>query len=84
MVQALYIASQVRKAIHVDVPSKNGKDWQICGGIQYSSDFGSLLPHYKSTLIPAIKVLIFNGDVDCCVPCAYSMIEVAVASCCFA
>jgi len=58
----------VRKALHVDVPSKNGKEWAICGGIQYSSDFGSLLPHYKSTLIPAIKVLIFNGDVDCCVP----------------
>lgn len=31
----------------------------------YNSNFGSLLPHYKSTLIPAIKVLIFNGDVDC-------------------
>lgn len=36
---------QVRKALHVDVPAKNGKEWAICGGIQYSSDFGSLLPH---------------------------------------
>jgi len=58
----------VRKALHVDVPAKNGKDWAICGGVEYHSDFGSLLPHYKKTLIPAIKVLIFNGDVDCCVP----------------
>ena len=40
----------------------------ICGGIDYTSDFGSLLPYYKSTLIPKIRVLIFNGDVDCCVP----------------
>ena len=23
---------QVRKAIHVDVAAKNGKDWAICGG----------------------------------------------------
>ena len=38
------------------------------GGIQYTSDSGSLLPHYKETLIPEIKVLIFNGDVDACVP----------------
>eukprot|EP01047_Picozoa_sp_COSAG01_P077334 COSAG01_NODE_13892_length_1521_cov_1.133615_1_plen_51_part_00 len=36
---------EVRKAIHVDVPQKAGKDWAICGGIQYNSDFGSLLPH---------------------------------------
>ena len=47
---------------------KNGKDWAICGGIQYSSDFGSLLPPYKNELIGKIRVLIFNGDVDCCVP----------------
>jgi hypothetical protein len=109
----------VRKALHVDVPQKNGEDWMICGigqkGQQggYRPDFGSLLPHYKDTLIPAIRVrrpalggggprarargpaiqrttdwagvslgprgsgaagthftqvLIFNGDVDCCVP----------------
>ena len=44
------------------------KDWHICGGIQYNSDSGSLLPHYKNTLIPEIRVLIFNGDVDACVP----------------
>jgi carboxypeptidase C (cathepsin A) len=65
----LYLDSPVvRKAIHVDVPQKNGKDWAICGGIQYRSDFGSLLPHYKNELIGKIRVLIFNGDVDCCVP----------------
>ena len=28
---------EVRKAIHVDVPAKNGKEWMICGGIEYSS-----------------------------------------------
>jgi hypothetical protein len=43
-------------------------DRHICGGIQYQSNSGSLLPFYKETLIPEIKVLIFNGDVDACVP----------------
>ena len=53
---------EVRKALHVDVPQKNGEDWMICGigqkGQQggYRPDFGSLLPHYKDTLIPAIRV----------------------------
>jgi carboxypeptidase C (cathepsin A) len=55
----------VKAAIHVTAAAK---DWHICGGIDYTSDFGSLLPYYKSTLIPKIRVLIFNGDVDCCVP----------------
>jgi len=55
----------VQNALHVAVAKKA---WHICGGIQYSSDSGSLLPHYKETLIPEIKVLIFNGDVDACVP----------------
>ena len=42
------------------------QEWMICGigqkGQQggYQPDFGSLLPHYKSILIPAIKVLIFK------------------------
>ena len=53
----------VQKAIHV---SKANKQWHICGGIHYQSDKGSLLPDYKSTLIPNIRVLVFNGDVDCC------------------
>jgi len=61
---------EVRKAIHVDVADVADRPWHICGinGGGYSSDFGSLLPYYKSTLIPSIRVLIFNGDVDCCVP----------------
>eukprot|EP00037_Helgoeca_nana_P001857 m.29993 g.29993 ORF g.29993 m.29993 type:complete len:490 (+) comp12178_c0_seq1:7913-9382(+) len=61
---------EVRKAIHVDVEGVGSRPWHICGinGGGYSSDFGSLLPYYKSTLIPKIRVLIFNGDVDCCVP----------------
>merc|ERR1711934_94568 len=31
-------------------------------------DQGSLLPAYKDILAPQIRVLIFNGDVDACVP----------------
>jgi len=55
----------VQAALHVAVAKKS---WVICGGIHYSSDSGSLLPHYKATLVPQIRVLIFNGDVDACVP----------------
>lgn len=55
----------VKEAIHVAVAKK---DWHICGGIQYEENFPSLLPFYKEKLIPQIRVLIFNGDVDCCVP----------------
>jgi serine carboxypeptidase-like clade 1 len=55
----------VQAAIHV---TQAKKPWHICGGVEYHSDQGSLLPDYKATLIPNIRVLIFNGDVDCCVP----------------
>lgn len=56
----------VQAAIHVT--EAKVKQWHICGGVNYNSNFGSLLPYYKSTLIPNIRVLIFNGDADCCVP----------------
>jgi len=36
--------------------------------LQYTSNWGSLLPNYKNDIIPQIRVLIFNGDVDACVP----------------
>jgi len=55
----------VQAALHVTAAKKK---WVICGGVEYTSDSGSLLPHYKATLVPEIRVLIFNGDVDACVP----------------
>jgi serine carboxypeptidase-like clade 1 len=58
----------VQAAIHVktDLPWS----WVVCGGpLQYSENWGSLLPNYKDTLVPSdISVLIYNGDVDGCIP----------------
>ena len=56
--------AEVQKAIHV---TQAKKQWHICGGVDYTSTKQSLLPDYKTTLIPQIRVLIFNGDVDWCV-----------------
>ena len=56
--------AEVQKAIHV---TQAKKQWHICGGVDYTSTKQSLLPDYKNTLIPQIRVLIFNGDVDWCV-----------------
>jgi len=58
----------VRTAIHVQSQAQIGQ-WVICGGnLSYSENWGSLLPNYKNTIIPNTRVLIFNGDADCCVP----------------
>jgi serine carboxypeptidase-like clade 1 len=69
----------VQKAIHV---TKANKMWHICGGVDYHSDKGSLLPDYKNTLIPNIRVLIFNGDVDCCVPYKGNEVRANTSCCC--
>jgi len=58
----------VRKAIHVAPASLIG-NWSICTNkITYGFTMGSLLPYYKNDLIPNIRVVIYNGDVDSCVP----------------
>lgn len=60
--------ASVRKAIHVQPASKIG-NWTICTNkITYGFTEGSLLPFYKNDLIPNIRVVIYNGDVDSCVP----------------
>jgi len=64
---AAYLNQQsVRTAIHVVNASVTGK-WVVCAGIDYTPDIPSLLPIYP-TLIKNYRTLIYNGDVDACVP----------------
>jgi len=56
----------VRKAIHV-VNSSIVPDWTVCTNINYDGNMDSLLGLYPS-LIQKYRTLIYNGDVDCCVP----------------
>jgi len=58
--------AQVRAAIHV-VNASVVPQWVICAGIDYTSNIPSLLTIYP-TLIKNYRTLIFNGDVDACVP----------------
>jgi hypothetical protein len=60
----------VRKALHVPEESFYGYKYyldQIEPPFNYTSDVASLVPTYRR-LIPAYKVLIYNGDIDPCVP----------------
>lgn len=58
----------VRKAIHTKSVGEIG-EWHLCGGpLDYYENWGSLLPNYKNDIIPKIRVCIFNGDADACVP----------------
>jgi len=66
--QAWLDEAAVRTAIHAAPVSQIG-NWELCTNkLIYTSDWGSLLPNYKNDLIPYIRVLIFNGDADACVP----------------
>lgn len=57
----------VRQAIHV-ANSSVVPQWTICtSNINYNSNTESLMPIYP-TLIKNYRVLVFNGDVDACVP----------------
>lgn len=61
------IIFQVREAIHVAPVTKIG-GWRICTNkIDYHRSTTSLLPIYP-TLINTYRTLIYNGDVDGCVP----------------
>jgi len=57
----------VRSAIHVQPESSIG-EWTICtSNLNYDANTDSLLPIYP-TLIKRYRTLIYNGDVDACVP----------------
>jgi serine carboxypeptidase-like clade 1 len=58
--------ASVRQAIHV-VNTSVVPEWTICAGINYNSNIATLMPLYPK-LIKQYRVLIFNGDVDACVP----------------
>jgi len=58
---------ETRSAIHVQSLSQGGQ-WGICTSkINYDRSTDSLLPIYP-TLIRTYRTLIYNGDVDACVP----------------
>jgi serine carboxypeptidase-like clade 1 len=60
----------VRSALHVPPEEFYGYKFfldQIAPPFNYTSDVASLVPTYRR-LIPRIKVLIYNGDIDPCVP----------------
>eukprot|EP00499_Haloplacidia_sp_CaronLabIsolate_P007885 CAMPEP_0196780386 /NCGR_PEP_ID=MMETSP1104-20130614/7771_1 /TAXON_ID=33652 /ORGANISM="Cafeteria sp., Strain Caron Lab Isolate" /LENGTH=479 /DNA_ID=CAMNT_0042150585 /DNA_START=9 /DNA_END=1448 /DNA_ORIENTATION=+ len=57
--------ADVRKAIHYREGTVSS--WSECSDINYSSTIPSLLPTYPN-LIENIRVLIYSGDVDACVP----------------
>lgn len=57
----------VREALHVKSDAEIGR-WTICANIQYSSTIVDETQEIYPTLLKAIRVLVFNGDVDACVP----------------
>jgi len=66
--QAYLDQPSVRTAIHVPSVNQIGQ-WELCTSkLIYTENWGSLLPNYKDQIIPFIRVLIYNGDVDACVP----------------
>jgi hypothetical protein len=56
----------VRQALHVPPQNVTGV-WQLCAGINYNQNVASLLPGYPQ-IISAMRVLIYSGDADFCVP----------------
>jgi len=66
--QAYLDQDVVRQAIHVKSVADIGP-WELCTNkLIYSENWGSLLPNYRYQLVPFIRVMIFNGDADACVP----------------
>jgi len=66
--QAWLDQTNVRTALHAKSVADIGP-WELCTNkLKYTENWGSLLPYYKYDIIPFIRVLIYNGDVDACVP----------------
>jgi len=61
---------EVKAALHVPAAfDRTVQKWVLCTSkLQYSRIQPSLLPDYRDFLIPKIRVLIYNGDGDACVP----------------
>lgn len=61
---------EVKQALHVPPAFDRtiGK-WVLCTNkLLYSRNQPSLLPDYRDFIIPRIRVLVYNGDGDACVP----------------
>lgn len=62
-------SADVQQAIHVADGKQYFKEWSICSSkISYDSTEADLPKTVYPDLVKNIKVLIFNGDVDACVP----------------
>ena len=58
----------VRQALHVPSEAFYGHPFSLLSTtLVYSSNVGSLFGLYKR-IIPRVKVLVYNGDLDPCVP----------------
>eukprot|EP00056_Hartaetosiga_gracilis_P001082 m.42077 g.42077 ORF g.42077 m.42077 type:complete len:180 (-) comp10489_c1_seq1:4713-5252(-) len=66
---------QVRRALHVRPQSEIG-EWKLCelnsDEFNYVRNVDYLLPFYKEFFVPNIRILIYSGDVDSCVPFTFS------------
>lgn len=56
----------VQEALHVRLVNKTS--FSFSTGLRYAKTWGSLLPEYKSTLIPNLRIMQYSGDADPCVP----------------
>lgn len=54
----------------------------MLAGLRYAKTWGSLLPEYKSTLIPNLRIMQYSGDADPCVPYVGESFDEAVSSVC--
>ncbi|KAL3921383.1 MAG: hypothetical protein SGARI_006699 [Bacillariaceae sp.] len=66
-----------KKALHVE---ESHKQWQVCGGVNYSQDgvFPSVVQVYQEILASwKPRILVYNGDVDS--GCNYLWAEASVA-----
>jgi len=61
---------EVKAALHIPAAfDATINRWQLCTNrLLYTRNQPSLLPDYRDFLIPRIRVLIYNGDADACVP----------------
>ena len=56
----------MKAALHVDkVPA--AANWTVCASVRYTRNTVTLIDRYP-TLIAGLRVLVYNGDADACVP----------------
>jgi serine carboxypeptidase-like clade 1 len=58
---------EVQKALHVSVAHRKNGQWAPSSGLNYTHTAPTLL-HMYPRLIEKIRILLFSGDVDECVP----------------